>query len=128
MARKKKVENAEVPKEVVKVKPTTRSKTTIEKISIATAPSVAKCSSLNDVTIDQLDTLLKNTEQAQKIIQLINDYSFETDQQERIRCVSIAFGNWRHGAEFDPTQGIKDNFEQHNFTKCKSILERLVTV
>ena len=122
MARKKKIEDVVKAKKVVKVKPITKAKTTTSK-----APAIAKCGSLDDITVDQLDALLNNTEQAQKIIQLINDYSFEADQQERIRCVSIAFGNWRHGAKFDPTLGTKDNYEQHNFNKCKTILEEILT-
>lgn len=128
MSRKNKVKiTVEETTKVLQVKPTTLPETN-RKTVVANDPVVAKCSSLNDVTSDQLDKLLNNTEQSKKIVQLINDYAFETDQQERIRCVSIAFGNWRYGAEFDPTKGSEDLFEQHNFAKCKSILERLVIV
>lgn len=130
MPRKKKVEAEEVKvtAEVVKVKPASKAKTATKKTSIAKTPAVAKCSSLDDITVDQLQVFLKSEEKARKVIQLINDYAFEKDQVERIRCISIAFGNWRHGAEFDESVSSKENFEQHNFTKCKTILERLVTV
>ena len=70
--------------------------------------------------------ITKDQLQAEKFVQLINDYKFEKDQTERIRCVAIAFGNWRHGFEFDPDVGSKENFESHNFEKAKKILNDLV--
>jgi hypothetical protein len=83
----------------------------------------------------KLDTLLykdvlkackQNEAEADKIIQLIADYSFEEDQVERQRCISIAFGNWRHGDQFDATLGDKETFEEHNFNKAQKILKKLM--
>jgi hypothetical protein len=112
MARKKKIETVleETVEEVVEVKKPKKS------------TKVAK--SLDDLVVEDFDKLCSEDE-AKKIIQLIGDYSFEEDQTERRRCVAIAFGNWRHGAEFDPSVGTKQNFEEHNFNKCKTILEKV---
>jgi len=75
---------------------------------------------------DVLKACKKNEAEADKIVQLIADYSFEEDQVERQRCISIAFGNWRHGAEFDETLGDKETFEEHNFNKAQKILKKLI--
>ena len=92
--------------------------------------TVAKKS--NKLTLDTFpfDELLKICKKdevvANKMQQLISDYSFEKDETERQRCISIAFGNWRHGSEFDTDLGDKESFEEHNFKKCQKILKKLV--
>jgi hypothetical protein len=108
MARKKKTE--EVVEEVTTIKKTSKATKVFKK--------------LDDLVVEDFDKLCSK-EEAEKIIQVIKDYSFEQDQTERRRCVSIAFGNWRQGAQFDPGLGSKQNFEEHNFNKCKTILEKL---
>ena len=75
---------------------------------------------------DVLKACKKNEAEADKIVQLIADYSFEEDQVERQRCIAIAFGNWRHGAEFDVSQSTKETFEEHNFKKAQKILKKLM--
>lgn len=75
---------------------------------------------------DVLTACNKNEIVADKILQLIGDYSFEKDQTERQRCICIAFGNWRYGAEFDAKLGTMGDFEVHNFKKCEKILKKLL--
>jgi len=75
---------------------------------------------------DVLKACGKNELEADKIMQLITDYSFEKDMKERQRCIAIAFGNWRHGAEFDVSQSTKETFEEHNFNKAQKILKKLM--
>ena len=91
------------------------------------AEEVVKSSKLDNLLYeDVLKACKKNEAEADKIVQLIADYSFEEDQVERQRCISIAFGNWRHGAEFDETLGDKETFEEHNFNKAQKILKKLI--
>ena len=68
----------------------------------------------------------KNELETDKMMQLIADYSFEKDVKERQRCIAIAFGNWRHGAEFDVNQSTKEMFEEHNFKKAQKIPKKLM--
>ena len=75
---------------------------------------------------DVLKACKKNEAEAAKIMQLIADYSFEKDQVERQRCISIAFGNWRHGDQFDAKLSDKETFEEHNFKKAQKILKKLM--
>jgi hypothetical protein len=75
---------------------------------------------------DVLKACGKNELEADKIMQLITDYSFEKDMKERQRCIAIAFGNWRHGAEFDVSQSTKETIEEHNFKKAQKILKKLM--
>jgi hypothetical protein len=111
MARKKKIQTEEVVVEEV---------ITAEK----SKKSIKVLKTLDDLVIEDFKKLCSEKE-AEKIIQLIRDYSFEKNQAERGRCIAIAFGNWRNGAEFDPAVGSKENFEEHNFNKCKKILDQL---
>ena len=103
-------------------------KKTTKKKAPAKKP-VAKKSKLTFDTFP-FDELLKICKKdvvvAEKMQQLISDYSFEKDETERQRCISIAFGNWRHGSEFDTGLGDKESFEEHNFKKCQKILKKLV--
>jgi len=131
-AKKKVEETVEEVKKSPTVKKSSPKKTTVEKKvttkTVKKAPKVqtAKFASLDDISVEELVKLTKDQLQAEKFVQLINDYKFEKDQTERIRCVAIAFGNWRHGFEFDPDVGSKENFESHNFEKAKKILNELV--
>lgn len=134
MPRKKKIDEESVEvKKVVKVKPKTAvkktavKKSTVKKTAKPEPVKTAKFSNLDDISVDEFEKVFKDRVRAEKVVQLIKDYSFEKNQTERVRCVSIAFGNWRYGAEFDPAIGSKDNFELHNFEKCKNILESLLT-
>jgi len=99
-------------------------KKTVKKTVAKKVPS----SKLDKLTFDDVLKACKkkNKEEAEKIFQLIADYSFEKDDTERQRCISIAFGNWRHGSEFDTGLGDKESFEEHNFKKCQKILKKLV--
>ena len=109
-------------KKVVAKKPV--AKTVTKKIA---PKEVVKSSKLDNLLYeDVLKACKKNEAEADKIVQLIADYSFEEDQVERQRCISIAFGNWRHGAEFDVSQSTKETFEEHNFKKAQKILKKLM--
>lgn len=127
---KKKVEETEVKKTTVKKaspkKTTTKKKVTTKTVKKEPKVKTAKFASLDDISVEEFVKVTKDQLQAEKFVQLINDYKFEKDQTERIRCVAIAFGNWRHGFEFDPDVGSKENFESHNFEKAKKILNGLV--
>ena len=91
------------------------------------AKKVVKSSKLDNLLYeDVLKACGKNELEADKIMQLITDYSFEKDMKERQRCIAIAFGNWRHGAEFDVSQSTKETFEEHNFKKAQKILKKLM--
>ena len=91
------------------------------------AEEVVKSSKLDGFLYeDVLKACKKNEAEADKIMQLIADYSFEKDQVERHRCISIAFGNWRHGDQFDAKLGDKETFEEHNFNKAQKILKKLM--
>ena len=102
---------------------------------VAKKPVAKKVAPKEVVKSSKLDSLLyedvlkacgKNQLEADKIMQLITDYSFEKDMKERQRCIAIAFGNWRHGAEFDVSQSTKETFEEHNFKKAQKILKKLM--
>jgi hypothetical protein len=71
-------------------------KKTTKKKAPAKKP-VAKKSKLTFDTFP-FDELLKICKKdvvvAEKMQQLISDYSFEKDQAERERCITIAYGNW----------------------------------
>ena len=109
-------------KKVVAKKPV--AKTVTKKIA---PKEVVKSSKLDNLLYeDVLKACKKNEAEADKIVQLIADYSFEEDQVERQRCISIAFGNWRHGDQFDATLGDKETFEEHNFNKAQKILKKLM--
>ena len=109
-------------KKVVAKKPV--AKTVTKKIA---PKEVVKSSKLDNLLYeDVLKACKQNEAEADKIIQLIADYSFEEDQVERQRCISIAFGNWRHGDQFDVTLGDKETFEEHNFNKAQKILKKLM--
>ena len=127
---KKQVEETEVKKTTVKKaspkKTTAKKKVTTKAVKKETTVKTAKFASLDDISVETFFGVTKDQQQAEKFVQLINDYKFEKDQTERIRCVAIAFGNWRHGFEFDPDVGSKENFESHNFEKAKKILHELV--
>jgi|DEB0MinimDraft_4_1074332.scaffolds.fasta_scaffold84862_2 hypothetical protein len=127
---KKQVEETEVKKTTVKKaspkKTTTKKKVTTKTVKKASRAKTAKFASLDDISVEEFVKITKDQLQAEKFVQLINDYKFEKDQTERIRCVAIAFGNWRHGFEFDPDVSSKENFESHNFEKAKKILNDLV--
>ena len=91
------------------------------------AEEVVKSSKLDGFLYeDVLKACKKNEAEADKIMQLIADYSFEKDQVERHRCISIAFGNWRHGDQFDAKLSDKETFEEHNFKKAQKILKKLM--
>ena len=127
---KKQVEETEVKKTNVKKaspkKTTAKKKVTTKTVKKEPTVKTAKFASLDDISVEEFVKITKDQLQAEKFVQLINDYKFEKDQTERIRCVAIAFGNWRHGFEFDPDVGSKENFESHNFEKAKKILNDLV--
>ena len=109
-------------KKVVAKKPV--AKTVTKKIA---PKEVVKSSKLDNLLYeDVLKACGKNQLEADKIMQLITDYSFEKDMKERQRCIAIAFGNWRHGAEFDVSQSTKETFEEHNFNKAQKILKKLM--
>ena len=107
-------------------KTTAKKKVTTKTVKKEPTIQTAKFASLDDISVEEFVKITKDQLQAEKFVQLINDYKFEKDQTERIRCVAIAFGNWRHGFEFDPDVGSKENFESHNFEKAKKILNALV--
>ncbi len=74
-------------------------KTTKKPIKKTVKKTVAKkvpSSKLDKLTFDDVLKACKkkNKEEAEKIFQLITDYSFEKDQTERERCITIAYGNW----------------------------------
>ena len=102
-------------------------KKTATKKTVAPKKPVVKSVKLDSLLFaDVLKACKKNETEAEKILQLIGDYSFEKDQVERQRCICIAFGNWRHGVEFDAKLGTMGDFEVHNFTKCEKILKKLL--
>ena len=107
-----------------KTKKVVAKKTVTKKVA---PKEVVKSSKLDNLLYeDVLKACKKNEAEADKIVQLIADYSFEEDQVERQRCIAIAFGNWRHGAEFDVSQSTKETFEEHNFNKAQKILKKLM--
>jgi hypothetical protein len=107
-----------------KTKKVVAKKTVTKKVA---PKEVVKSSKLDSLLYeDVLKACKKNEAEADKIVQLIADYSFEEDQVERQRCIAIAFGNWRHGAEFDVSQSTKETFEEHNFKKAQKILKKLM--
>ena len=107
-----------------KTKKVVAKKTVTKKVA---PKEVVKSSKLDSLLYeDVLKACKKNEAEADKIVQLIADYSFEEDQVERQRCISIAFGNWRHGDQFDATLGDKETFEEHNFNKAQKILKKLM--
>jgi hypothetical protein len=107
-----------------KTKKVVAKKTVTKKVA---PKEVVKSSKLDNLLYeDVLKACKKNEAEADKIVQLIADYSFEEDQVERQRCIAIAFGNWRHGAEFDVSQSTKETFEEHNFKKAQKILKKLM--
>ena len=107
-----------------KTKKVVAKKTVTKKVA---PKEVVKSSKLDSLLYeDVLKACKKNEAEADKIVQLITDYSFEEDQVERQRCIAIAFGNWRHGAEFDVSQSTKETFEEHNFKKAQKILKKLM--
>jgi hypothetical protein len=107
-----------------KTKKVVAKKTVTKKVA---PKEVVKSSKLDSLLYeDVLKACKKNEAEADKIVQLIADYSFEEDQVERQRCIAIAFGNWRHGAEFDVSQSTKETFEEHNFNKAQKILKKLM--
>ena len=74
-------------------------KTTIKKKAPAKKPvtkkTIAKKLTLDTFPFDELLIICKKDEVvAEKMQQLISDYSFEKDQAERERCITIAYGNW----------------------------------
>ena len=107
-----------------KTKKVVAKKTVTKKVA---PKEVVKSSKLDSLLYeDVLKACKKNEAEADKIVQLITDYSFEKDMKERQRCIAIAFGNWRHGAEFDVSQSTKETFEEHNFKKAQKILKKLM--
>ena len=107
-----------------KTKKVVAKKTVTKKVA---PKEVVKSSKLDSLLYeDVLKACKKNEAEADKIVQLIADYSFEEDQVERQRCISIAFGNWRHGDQFDAKLGDKETFEEHNFKKAQKILKKLM--
>jgi len=107
-----------------KTKKVVAKKTVTKKVA---PKEVVKSSKLDSLLYeDVLKACKKNEAEADKIMQLITDYSFEKDMKERQRCIAIAFGNWRHGAEFDVSQSTKETFEEHNFNKAQKILKKLM--
>ena len=107
-----------------KTKKVVAKKTVTKKVA---PKEVVKSSKLDNLLYeDVLKACGKNQLEADKIMQLITDYSFEKDMKERQRCIAIAFGNWRHGAEFDVSQSTKETFEEHNFKKAQKILKKLM--
>ena len=107
-----------------KTKKVAAKKTVTKKVA---PKEVVKSSKLDNLLYeDVLKACKKNEAEADKIMQLITDYSFEKDMKERQRCIAIAFGNWRHGAEFDVSQSTKETFEEHNFKKAQKILKKLM--
>jgi len=84
-----------------------------KKKSVANKPVVKK----SKVTLDNfpIEDLLKICKKdnvvVDKIQQLIGDYSFEEDQVERVRCMTIAYGNWAM-VNYDANKdGKVDEFE-----------------
>ncbi len=72
-------------------------KTTKKPTKKVTKKTVAKKSklTLDTFPFDELLKICKKDEVvAEKFQQLISDFSFEKDQKERERCISIAYGNW----------------------------------
>jgi len=107
-----------------KTKKVVAKKTVTKKVA---PKEVVKSSKLDNLLYeDVLKACKKNEAEADKIVQLIADYSFEEDQVERQRCISIAFGNWRHGDQFDAKLSDKETFEEHNFKKAQKILKKLM--
>jgi len=78
---------AKNPKTTIKKKgPVAKKKITVTKKSKVT---------LDNFPFDELLKICKKDEVvAEKMHQLISDYSFEKDQAERERCIIIAYGNW----------------------------------
>jgi len=78
---------AKNPKTTIKKKgPVKKKKITVTKKSKVT---------LDNFPFDELLKICKKDEVvAEKMHQLISDYSFEKDQAERERCITIAYGNW----------------------------------
>ena len=107
-----------------KTKKVVAKKTVTKKVA---PKEVIKSSKLDSLLYeDVLKACKKNEAEADKIVQLIADYAFEKDQVERQRCIAIAFGNWRHGDQFDAKLGDKETFEEHNFNKAQKILKKLM--
>jgi hypothetical protein len=83
------------------------------------------------VTLDNFpfDELLKICKKdkgiADKMQQLISDYSFEKDQTERERCICIAFGNWAMSNYDANNDGTVDEFELDSNKRADKILKAM---
>lgn len=77
-------------------KKTTKKKAPAKKpVAKKTVAKKSKKLTLDTFPFDELLKICKKDEVvADKMQQLISDYSFEKDQAERERCITIAYGNW----------------------------------
>ena len=77
-------------------KKTTKKKAPAKKpVAKKTVAKKSKKLTLDTFPFDELLKICKKDEVvAEKFQQLISDFSFEKDQKERERCISIAYGNW----------------------------------